>query len=129
MLSAITAECCPPSAWNRVRDRAEYAFQEFQEALAKVGIECKTTQKRGNQEISGIMFKQRGQADDCFLAGSSIDRACSWNKLSAVIQATHDQQQAAVHVQRAQEMAAMQRRQQQAQAQAAQAQQTRQRGG
>jgi hypothetical protein len=25
MLSAITAECCPPSAWNRVRDRAEYA--------------------------------------------------------------------------------------------------------
>ena len=25
MLSAIAAECCPPSAWNRVRDRAEYA--------------------------------------------------------------------------------------------------------
>ena len=25
MLSAITAERCPPSAWNRVRDRAEYA--------------------------------------------------------------------------------------------------------
>lgn len=26
MLSAITAEYCPPSAWNHVRDRAEYAL-------------------------------------------------------------------------------------------------------
>jgi acetylglutamate kinase len=30
MLSAITAEYCPPSAWNHVRDRAEYALDAAQ---------------------------------------------------------------------------------------------------
>ena len=44
MLSAIPAECCPPSAWNRVRDHAEYAavFTPFLLELLAQGLSRKT---------------------------------------------------------------------------------------
>jgi hypothetical protein len=57
MLSAITAECCPTSAWNRVRDRAEYAstmqvclsapHQSSSAVLRSTGM-----QKRSNNQFS-----------------------------------------------------------------------------
>jgi DNA-binding transcriptional LysR family regulator len=38
MLSAITAEHCPPSAWNRVRDHAEYASELIKHAVLSYSL-------------------------------------------------------------------------------------------
>ena len=53
MLSAITAEYCPPSAWNGVRDHAEYALTAL---LKRETLSFKGTKR--TERLSGFRLKQ-----------------------------------------------------------------------
>ena len=57
-MSAITAECCPPSAWNGVRDRAEYA-KSYQALCQHYGLRP-TRNNTGVSHENGAIEARQG---------------------------------------------------------------------